>query len=436
MRILFDAAHPAHVHQFVMLAHELIARGHEVRFVGRDKDVTRALLETSGLLFDVPPAPPYPRGRGRDVRELVLRVRALRRIVRDWRPEFLLTRNPSGALAAFGTRTRSVFDTDDGRQAGLHYRLARPAADIITSSEHDPESHGRRHVRYPGFKALTYLHHTRFRPDPTIRERLSVPDGPLFVVRYSSHDASHDRRIDGIGPETRAELLALLSAHGTVVLAREGAPTVLLGQHREATLPPETFLELLALADLCVGDSQSVAIEAALLGVPTIRLSGFSGRHFTLGILEDAYGLIRNFRPGEESELLEAVTFALDALGETKPQVEDARERLLAASLDLTDWFAQMLEEFSESSEPCQPVAILQGKPSRSARSGRAPSGGVPGLCRGLQDRDNGPRDPRHGEGVDSFEVFVCGGNSTDTPSQVVPNATADDEATTEHVNR
>jgi uncharacterized protein len=441
VRILFDSAHPAHVHQFVTLAHALTARGHEVRFVGRDKDVTHALLEASGLPFEVPPAPPYPRGRWRDARELVLRVRALRRIVRNWRPDVLLTRNPSGALATFGTRTRSVFDTDDGRRAGLHYWLARPAADIITSSEHDPESHSRRHIRYPGFKALTYLHPTRFRPDPTIRERLSVPDGPLFVVRYSSHDASHDRRIDGIGPEAREEILTLLSAQGTVILAREGAPTIILGQHPEATLPPETFLDLLALADLCVGDSQSVAIEAALLGVPTIRLSGFSGRHFTLRIFEDAYGLIRNFLPGEESELLEAVTVAVDALGETKCRTEDARQRLLDASVDLTDWFARMVEGFSDSPEPRQSVAILQSESSRAARSERAPRGDGPGLRRDLRDRDSRPRDPRDGDGdgpgFDTLEVLVGDGDdSTDGTSQVAMRPATDHEAAPEHVNR
>lgn len=349
MRVLFDIAHPAHVHQFVPIAHELIARGHVVRMVGRDKDVTRVLLEASGLPFEVPAAPPGPRGTWRDARELVMRVRALRRIVRGWQPEVLLTRNPSGALAAFGTRTRSVFDTDDGRQVGLHYWLARPVADVITSSVHDPETHGRGHVRYPGFRAFAYLHPDRFRPDPAVRARMGIPDGPLFVVRFSAHDASHDRRIAGIAPEAREQLLSLLAARGTVVLAREGAPTILYGDEhdRVTALPEETFHDLLAQADLCVGDSQTVAIEAAILGVPAIRLSGFTGRHFSLQVLEDEYGLIRNLRPGQESELLAAVTAALDALSETKRRAEDARDRLLGDTADLTGWFVGTIEGLS-----------------------------------------------------------------------------------------
>ncbi len=348
MRILFDISHPAHVLQFTPIAHELLARGHEVRLVGRDKDVALDLLEVSGLPFEVPHAPGGPRGRWRDARELAMRVRALRRVVRAWRPAVLVTRNPSGVLASVMTRTRSVFDTDDGRQVGAHYWLARPFADTITSSVDDPEDHGRAHVRYPGFKALTYLHPDRFIPDPSVRERLDVPPGPLFVARFSAHDASHDRRIDGIGRDTQEELERLLAAHGSVVVAREGQPTVLRtpGTARSAgrTVPPGDFRDLLAEAALCVGDSQSVAIEAALLGVPAIRLSGFTGRHFTLSVLEDRYGLIRNLRPGEERELVRKVEEALADLPGRLAKAQEARGRLLARAEDLTGWFVRLIE--------------------------------------------------------------------------------------------
>ena len=349
MRVLFDIAHPAHVHQFLPIARELLARGHEVRLVGRDKDVTRDLLEASGLPFEVPPAPPGPRGLWRDARELAMRVPALRRIVRAWRPEVLLTRNPSGALAAFGTRTRSIFDTDDGRQVGLHYWLARPFADVITSSVHDPEDHGRKHRRYPGFKALTYLHPHRFRPDPTVRARLGVPDGPLFVVRFSAHDASHDRRIDGIAAAAQDELLRLLGDQGTVVLAREGAPTVMLDGGTDRPLGAADLHHVLACADLCVGDSQTVAVEAALLGIPTIRLSGFTGRHFTLDVLEARYGLVRNLRPGEEDALLREAEATLADLPGARSRHLAARAHLLSESSDPVPWFLDLCEHVARA---------------------------------------------------------------------------------------
>jgi predicted glycosyltransferase len=344
VRILFDLSHPAHVHQFVPLAHELTGRGHRIRLVGRDKDVTRDLLKSSGLPFEVPDAPAGPRGRVRDGRELVTRVRALRRIVRAWRPDVLLTRNPSGVLATFGTLTRSVFDTDDGRQAGAHYWLARPIANLITSSVHDPESHGRHHRRYPSFKALAYLHPDRYAPDPAARDRYGVPEGPLFVLRFSAHDASHDRRVTGISEEMQQQLERLLESHGSVLLAREGEPTVLLTTGARRTVPPQAFLDLLAQADLCVGDSQSVAIEAALLGVPAIRLSGFTGRNFSLQVLEERYGLVSNFLPGDEPQLLALVVATLTDLHERRRAARAARDRLLDDAVDLTGWYLRLID--------------------------------------------------------------------------------------------
>ena len=345
VRVLFDLSHPAHVLQFVPIARELIARGHEVRLVGREKDVLRDLLEASGLPFEVPSAPPGPRGRLRDARELLMRVVALRRIVRHWSPAVVMTRNPSGVLAAVGTRAHSIFDTDDGRTVGLHYWLARPFADTTTSSVHDPESHGRDHRRYPGFKAQTYLHPERFRPDSDIRMRLGVPDGPLIVLRFSAHNASHDRRILGIDAPTRTTLVERCRAAGHLLIAREGQPTVLQTHaDPDRTIPSEDFLDVLASADLCVGDSQSVAVEAALLGVPTIRLSGFTGRHFTVTALEEGYGLIRNFAPGEEAALLTEVERALRMLPGRVRAARTARDRLVTNTADPAAWFADLVE--------------------------------------------------------------------------------------------
>ncbi len=40
MKILIDVTHPAHVHFFRGAARELTDRGHQVRFVAREKEMT------------------------------------------------------------------------------------------------------------------------------------------------------------------------------------------------------------------------------------------------------------------------------------------------------------------------------------------------------------------------------------------------------------
>jgi predicted glycosyltransferase len=195
MSVLIDISHPAHVHFFRPLAHRLIADGVIVHIVARDKDVTARLLEASGLPFEVLAMPQPGKGLLSAAVELLRRSTQLRRRIRRLGVAVVLTRNPSGVLAAIGTRATSIFDTDDGRGVGLHYWTARPFAGIITSSVHDPEDHGRAHRRYRALKAQMFLHPDRFTPDPEVRRRYLRDDEQFSVVRFSAHDASHDRRI-------------------------------------------------------------------------------------------------------------------------------------------------------------------------------------------------------------------------------------------------
>ena len=345
--VLIDIAHPAHVHFFRPVAQTLLAEGVEVRIVARDKDVTVRLLEAADLPFEVLPMGRPGSGPLVAAVELIRRAAALRRRIRRWDTKVVLTRNPSGVLAALGTPARSIFDTDDGRSVGAHYWLARPFADVITSSVHDPEQHGRRHRRYRALKAQMFLHPDRFTPDPEIRRRYLDDTERLTVVRFSAHDASHDRRIQGISEAGRDRVLDRLTAFGPVLVSIERAGLQLIrpedaGRNSSAEVPPEHFHHLLASASLFVGDSQSVAAEAAILGVPSLRLSSFSGRTFYLELLESS-GLMRNFLPGQETALLAEVEMTLDILSNRGRAAQTAAIRLNAATEDLHVWFLDLV---------------------------------------------------------------------------------------------
>lgn len=153
MRILLEAAHPAHVHFLTPIGHELIARGHETVLAIRPKDVTRELAERSGLRTIEPHFLPS-RGRNRSLSvfsqagELLRRILWLRSQIRRFAFDLVVTRNPSGVIAARLACVPSIFDTDDGRAAGIHFRLARPFATIITTPELFPDELGDRQRRY------------------------------------------------------------------------------------------------------------------------------------------------------------------------------------------------------------------------------------------------------------------------------------------------
>lgn len=347
MSVLIDISHPAHVHFFLPVAQALIADGISVHIVARDKDVTRRLLEASELPFEVLPMSRAGGGRLAAAAELLHRSLALRRRIRRLRVNVLLTRNPSGTIAAFGTPATSVFDTDDGRSVGAHYWLARPFADVITSSIHDPEQHGRHHRRYRALKAQMFLHPNRFSPDAKIQCRYLASDERYCVVRFSAHDASHDRRIRGITPEGRRAILERLKRFGPVVVSIEAEELRLeRGAGEGIPVAPEHFHQLLANACVFVGDSQSVAAEAAVLGIPTLRLSGFTHKTFYLAYLEGA-GLIHNFSPGEEADLLAELERHLDAPASARQRSAAAAAELNDSAEDLTRWFTALVGEIT-----------------------------------------------------------------------------------------
>ena len=341
--VLIDVSHPAHVHFFRPLAQIMSARGDDVRFAGRRKDVTLELLENAGTPYVVASKAAHDCSRITDVAELLQRVIRLRRLIRDMKPDVILTRNPSGVLAGMCTRTWTVFDTDDGRTVGLHYWLGAPFADVVTSSIHDPERHGTRHLRYRALKPHAFLHPDRLRLVPPDVADLDLGATPVFAVRWSRHDASHDGRIRGVSPTTRRAVVELLQQRGHVVLSSEGEPLRLLRHaDREIQLPSDRFHPLLARASLCINDGQAVSAEAALLGVPTVRLSGFSGRVWYLAHLE-RLGLVMNFQPGQEADLLAAISTALADEG-LQARARAAADRLNRESEDLTAWFIRLID--------------------------------------------------------------------------------------------
>jgi uncharacterized protein len=346
MRVLFDVVHPAHVHFFRHLHAQLAAEGHAVHVVSRDKEVTLELLDRFAIAHD-------PAGRAATgsmasrAIELVTRVRHLRRVIREFEPDVVLTRNPSGVQAAKLTGVTGVFDTDDGSAVGVHFRAARPFADVITTPACLREDYGAKHRRYPGFKVLAYLHPDRFRPDPEVRAALGIAaDEPLYVVRFSAHDASHDAAISGLPDGAKRELVADLASRGHVVISDEGPLGAEFAEHG-LTLPPDRLHDILAAADLCVGDSQTVAAEAAVLGTPAFRSSSFSGRVDYLRELEERYHLVHNYLPGDEERFLADVRAAAVDPAATAAAAVENRAVLLADSVDVTAWYRRLLDDLT-----------------------------------------------------------------------------------------
>jgi predicted glycosyltransferase len=178
-----------------------------------------------------------------------------------------------------------------------------------------------------------------------VKEYFKAPER-WYVVRFSAHDASHDRRITGIDRQWRERLVSYLVNLGPTVVSAEGHGTRLLRIERGALtsrdIPPSHYLQILSGASLFVGDSQSVAAEAALLGVPSFRLSGFTGKVFPLILLEQ-WGLIKNYTPGQELQLYRDVQSCVEDLEERVKRARSIADQRKEQAQDQLDWYISLI---------------------------------------------------------------------------------------------
>jgi len=350
VRLLIDILHPAHVHIFRNLVNELQARGHEVRLTMRDKDVARELLDEYGFSYEI---------LSRQQSGLALAGEFLQRNARLWqvierfRPHFLAgAMGPSiasvGRLRRLlcGDRVRIVVFYDTER-APLTNTFVYPLADYVCTADCYYGPVRGNHLTYPGYQQLAYLHPNRFTPDPEVVRNAGVdPTSPYYVVRFVSYQASHDLSTMGLSDEKKLELVRMLSEHGRVLVTSERALPAALEPYR-MRLPANRVHHVLAFARLLVGESATMASEAAVLGVPAVYISP-QGRGFT-DDQERRYGLVTNFTERRFHENWMSTVSALASDGTLAERAREARARLLSEKIDVTAWMIELFEREYEA---------------------------------------------------------------------------------------
>ena len=345
---LFDMVHPADFHFFVPMIDEVQRRGDRAVVATRHKDVLVDLADEAGLA-QVVVSSAGSRSRVREAKELSTRVGRLCSMIRREGVDLVMTRNPSGALAARLMRIPSMFDTDDGPAVGLLYWAAAIPATVITSPASGDVDYGRKHQAYRGFKETASLRPDRFVPDAAlVRGAGPDPSGPYSLVRAVAMEATHDHGEDGLDDRTLRRVVELLSPVGPVWISSERHLPVDLERQR---LPKSgaSFRHVVAMAQVLVGDSQTTAAEAAILGVPSLRLSSWAGRLPYLVDLEGR-GMTQAFLPEHRERFLqrlEAMTHDLDA---ERDDLRLRRDQLLAETVDVADWMIERMYRLVERS--------------------------------------------------------------------------------------
>ncbi|WP_158059709.1 DUF354 domain-containing protein [Halorussus halophilus] len=339
MRVVVTIQHPAHVHFFKHAIRELEAQDHEVHVFAREKEMAIDLLETYDIDYEV------LAGESDSLASLAMvqatyEAKLLRR-ARKIDPDVITA---IGGVAASHvakvTDAKSVvfYDTE---HAELIQQLAYPFADAVFTPDCFRREVEAPHVRYAGYHELAYLHPDRFDPDPSVLDDLGVEvgdDEQLVVCRLVEWGASHDVGNGGFD-DIEDVVSQLEDAGGKVLITAEGDLPESLESY-QVSVAPERMHDLLAHADLFVGEGATMAAESAVLGTPAVYVNTLSMGY--TDELED-YGLLYHF-DGEERHQ-RGLHQSVEILEREAPTFwEGRRESMLADKTDAPDMILRAIE--------------------------------------------------------------------------------------------
>jgi predicted glycosyltransferase len=341
MRILIDIVHPADVHFFKCAIKEWQNRGHKVLITARDKDIALQLLKAYDFEFICISS--QGKGLWSMACELVVRDLRLLRIARLFEPD-VLTGFTGVSIAHVGKllgRPSIVFyDTEFAR---LSNALTYPLATFVCTPDCYDGEIGKKHIRFPGYKDLAYLHPHRFTPDPKVVQEAGIdPESKFFIVRFVGWEAAHDVKEKGLSYANKIKFVEELTKYGRVFISSESSPPEELSSYR-SPISVDKMHHLMAFARLYVGESATMASECAVLGVPSIFIAT-TGRGY-ITEQQRKYGLVFSFSDGQQDQAFEKMKELL-----IQPNLNNEwfrrREQMLSEKIDVTAWMVEFIERY------------------------------------------------------------------------------------------
>lgn len=345
-RIAVFLGHPAHYHMFKHMTAELESHGIEVDYLVKRKDMLEDLVRRSGHSYHI--------------------VRRLERNAKGkwglaWsliRMElnvtaYLLRRRPRLLIGTYApiishlTGVPMIICCEDDTSVIPRFaRTSYPYAKAILAPTYcDGGPWDSKMTKYAGFQKLAYLHPSRFTPRyEVIKPLLRHPERPFVLMRFAKLQAHHDDGIGGMTNTVALTLVKMLAPRYDIYITSERPLCSNLEPYRLAINPLDIH-HWMSFASLYIGDSQSMAVEAAMLGTPSVRFSDFAHRIGVLNALEEKYKLTIGI-PSDNPEQLFSVVEEMASKPNLKEEYQRRRETMLHEQIDVTEFFVDTVLKY------------------------------------------------------------------------------------------
>lgn len=285
----------------------LAENGHVLKVVARNKDILLKLLEEEGVEYEI---------FGIHKKSLIGKITATTfvifsylKIFNRFKPDIVISK--ASFYSTFIGRIKGVKSVifPDSEVVKVTNKVVVPLANKVVTPETFELNYGSKHIKVPGLFENCYLHPSVLR----ITEQYEKTAGlitPYAVVRFIGWTANHDVGNSGFSLEEKINIVKKIAEKFTVYISSEATLPAELAVY-ELKTPKSAIHNVLYGAGLYVGDSQTMATEAALLGTPAIRSNSFVGPNdmSNFRILEHKYGMLRNVpKDGNILEVIEELS--------------------------------------------------------------------------------------------------------------------------------
>lgn len=328
MKILFDIGHPAHVHLFKNLILYFKKRGHEITVVSRDKDITVYLLnhyEISHIVISKANS-----GLIGALFEFIQRTLKIIKLHKKYYFDIAIGTSVSiGYLSLFFKVKSYIFCEDDDDVVQLFVLFTYPfATKIISPACLKFKYFKNKRILYNSYQKLAYLHPDEFKPNKNILKKYGLKPNKYIILRLSALKAHHDLKAKGINVDIIKRIMNICDKY-TIIFSKENVLT---------KIKPWDMHHLLNYAKLIISDSQSMTVEAAMLGVPSIRFGIFKNKLSVLNEIENKYKLSYSFYPNQTKIMYQKIS---EILQNSKSTIiyNKKKLKLIKEKENLNKWF-------------------------------------------------------------------------------------------------
>jgi len=338
---LFYLGHPAHYHNVSVVIRQLSEKGYKVLLVARGKDVLFDLLKD--LPYEIIYLKPK-KGTGKLslITTVVKREMVLFRLALKYQPKMLI--GTDIVIAHVGKLLgipSVILNEDDAKEVPFLAKLGfKYATAVFSPSCCNISPYDAKKIVYQGYHELAYLHPNYFTPDREKVKELLVDGDKYFILRFAELTAHHDDGKKGISTKLALQLIEKLTPFGRVYITSERKLETELEAYR-IKINPKNIHHAIYYAHIYIGDSQTMAAEAAVLGTPSIRFNDFVGKLGYLEELEHRYQLTYGISTQESEKLLSKVNELLEDANLLETS-RTRREKMLRESDDV----AQLWENY------------------------------------------------------------------------------------------